>query len=339
MQIRAIPALRLLDWVHEFDSVPAPSRKWAWIQREEQLAFAPLWRTNYLYRGQARHYTPCRASICRDVRSGSETLAEIDRNDALTVLRRLVVARWFCSELNNHPFFQLATERQWYVDPLAIAQHYGVPTGYLDLTGALDVAVFFATCTFDGAKWTPATDGEGILYRLDWDLAQVKAKGRGEEIDLSPFSRPHMQWAWTFTLALADFETMPGLSAVVFEHHRAVGEAMLRRFDGGVRIFPPDPLAGIAIRACSSQRVPRKFVSSVAEDAAAQLAEPAESIMRAMVVRNQFEATDDTLSLWSGEIADDVSVWREEIARFEADVARNTILFLVKKEPEREEAG
>lgn len=36
-----------------------------------------------------------------------------------------------------------------------LAQHYGLETGWLDITSNFNVALFFATCTYDNGKWRP----------------------------------------------------------------------------------------------------------------------------------------------------------------------------------------
>lgn len=339
MQIARIPARRLLEWLDVFDSCDHSYRKWAWIDKDNQRAFAPLHPTPHLYRGQVKRYAPCRSSICRDIRSIGASFAEFERDDAFVVLRRLAVSHWFVDELKMHPFFQMAKTNQWYINPLAIAQHYGVPTAYLDLTEALDVAMFFATCKFDGTKWIPATEGEGILYRMDWDSAPRALKRRGEAIGFQPFTRPYEQWAWTLTLTIQDFEEMD-VHATIFEHCPSVGETMLRRFAGGERLFPPDPLAVVADRAVNAVTIPRKFVLSAAQDAAEELREIPDRIMEEMLQRNMLSVTDDHLTLWRPEeIAEAQTVSLAEIARYEDDIARSTVLFLVKKDIERENAG
>lgn len=38
-----------------------------------------------------------------------------------------------------------------------LAQHYGLETGWLDVTSNFNVALFFATCTYDNGSWRPLT--------------------------------------------------------------------------------------------------------------------------------------------------------------------------------------
>jgi hypothetical protein len=58
----------------------------------------------------------------------------------------LIRADWFCSELKYHPVFEYAAQQHLHFDAMALAQRYGLPTGYVDITKSLEIALLFATC-------------------------------------------------------------------------------------------------------------------------------------------------------------------------------------------------
>jgi hypothetical protein len=287
----------------------------------------PLHPTDYLYRGQTRRYSPCQSSISRDINTSERSRLEL--------VRRLAIARWFIKGLDQHPVFQWASSYGLHIDRLSIAQHYGVATGYIDLSEAIEVAVFFATCFFNGRSWMPATDGEGILYRIDWSSAPTSLSSRAEPISLQPFARPHQQWAWTLELGIGeDFEQLPGLEAAVFEHREDVGREMLRRFHDGADLYPHDPISSLAARARSARQIPVEFLrSAIADvkdrgdlsvDAAAEIALEA-------VAQQQLTADETPASLWNPEdLSEAQTAWQTELPEFVKRQWESLTVLLVK---------
>jgi hypothetical protein len=107
-------------------------------------------------------------------------------------------------------------EAPLFVDHVAIAQHYGLRTGLLDLTESVNVAAFFATNELlrDG-RWVPATDGWGVIYRLSVPRSRSPQEAEKDlewmsPIGYQPFPRPNEQWAWAYELGITqDFWTLP----------------------------------------------------------------------------------------------------------------------------------
>lgn len=183
------------------------------------------------------------------------------------LLARLIRADWFCALLKQHPVLKWANEERLFIDRMALAQHYGIPTGYVDLTESLEIAVFFATCEFRDNAWQPCEEGTGILYRLDWHRTDPAIRDRARPIGLQPFARPRQQWAWTLELLLGeDVEDLPAIEAVQFEHRRRVGEQVLALVGGGVGVLPPDPIADWAEEARRSTTLPKVTAAEMIED-------------------------------------------------------------------------
>jgi hypothetical protein len=184
------------------------------------------------------------------------------------LLRGLALNNWFRDELAKHPMMRWVNSQHITIDVAAIAQHYGIPTGYMDASESFEVSAFFATCRFDpaSASWEPMADGEGVMYRLHLEAVEERASA----ICYQPFPRPSQQWAWTVELRLGeDFLQAPKLQGFRFEHDPSVGERFLQRFCGGPGLLPPDPTARLALAMSSAQEIPLVNV----EEAEAQLSE------------------------------------------------------------------
>ena len=82
------------------------------------------------------------------------------------------------------------------VDKIALAQHYELDTGYLDLSHDFDVAAFFATCYRRGAEWQPQIDGIGIAYRIELSRIPHGPLKFAQAVGLQPLPRPEQQRAW-----------------------------------------------------------------------------------------------------------------------------------------------
>jgi hypothetical protein len=119
-----------------------------------------------LYRGQTAIHLPFLPAIGRLLSGRSAVLSEMPTNDQAQIILAVAQAWWFARELEHHPVTTHAVDQRLKLDRIGMAQHYGIPTGYLDLTHNLNVATFFATCCErpDG-QWEPARSGVGVVYR------------------------------------------------------------------------------------------------------------------------------------------------------------------------------
>lgn len=224
-------------------------------------------RPEVLYRGQNRVYDPCWPSICRGFSNISAVPKDLAIVDRARLLRGLALNSWFAQEFNLHPMMQWALSVNLEVNRGAIAQHYGIPTGYMDASESFGVSAFFATCTYSADHgWTPADSGEGVMYRLN-----VEALGdRARPIAYQPLPRPTRQWAWTIELLLGeDFVQAPMLQQLRFDHDALVGEAILNMNGGGEALLPSDPTARLASTMCIATEIPIEHI----EAAEAQLSD------------------------------------------------------------------
>jgi len=216
-----------------------------------------------LYRGQNKRHFPLLPSIARGLRS--QDIAEIWRcshSDQAAIVLRLAQSWWFSLELSKHPISNAAAQQKLDLDAIAVAQHYGIPTGYLDLTDDFCVAAFFATCRHVSMRWEPMNSGMGIVYRST--LKSLSSPfGRFVPLGPQPLPRPSEQCAWVTELPLChSFEWWPDVASLRFEHDRAVGEYFLKMFEGGEKLFPKDPLAEIAAEILSCREIPTDIVDA-----------------------------------------------------------------------------
>lgn len=212
---------------------------------------------SYLYRGQTARHFPMLPSIARGLDSHDIVqLWASSISDQAKIVLRLAQSWWFAQELARHPISTHARNQHLSLDEIGLAQHYGIPTGYLDLTDDFDVSAFFATCRPTSCGWEPVSTGIGVIYRVN---LRTLANPFGEYTPLGPqrLPRPAEQCAWVAELPLChSFEGWPGVDVLQFHHDRLVAEHFLAMFGGGEQLFPPDPLADVSAQILACGELP-----------------------------------------------------------------------------------
>jgi hypothetical protein len=252
-------------------------REQVWYGYQDGDSWGAIPFVNALFRGQNKRHGSMLPSIARGLESTTgDQLWEKPPLDQARIILRLAQSWWFAREIDYHPISAHAAEQKLKLDRIALAQHYGIPTGYLDLTDDFNVAGFFAACrpckSSDG--WEPVEEGVGIIYRVDLDGAGLDNPfGRYMPIGPQILPRPTEQCGWVTELPLVpSFDGWPGVMQMQFHQERAIGEHFLDLFHGGWGLFPPDPLADVANEIMACQEVPSVFIEegikSFAEDPA-----------------------------------------------------------------------
>jgi hypothetical protein len=220
---------------------------------------------SHLFRGQNKRYFPVLPSIARGLSKVAAQLRQMPPSDQAQIVLRLAQSWWFARELDHHPIADHAASHKLILNRLGLAQHYGIPTGYLDLTDDFNVGAFFATCRETPRGWEPVDEGAGILYRVDLKTLD-NPFGRYEPLGPQLLPRPSDQCAWATELPIIhSFEGWPDVTMMRFNQQRSIGEYFLRTFDGGKGLFPPDPLADVAQEILGSREVPTLLVESAIE--------------------------------------------------------------------------
>ncbi|WP_175241145.1 MULTISPECIES: FRG domain-containing protein [Burkholderia cepacia complex] len=238
---------------------------WYWYE-EGDLGGAIPFSVSTLYRGQNAHHTPMLPSIGRGLQSHDiEKIHQGSIADQARIIFRVAQAWWFSRELTHHPISHHAAGQRLDLDPIALAQHYGIPTGYLDLSDDFNVSAFFATCHETKDGWKPVEAGVGVMYRVHLRKLQPPFDNY-IPLGPQPLPRPSEQCAWVTALPFChSFEGWPGVELLPFEHDRHVGQHFLEMFEGGERLFPPDPLADVAAEILACGEIPSDIVEAALE--------------------------------------------------------------------------
>ncbi|MDF0727077.1 FRG domain-containing protein [Cytobacillus sp. S13-E01] len=153
----------------------------------------------------------------------------------------------------------------------ALAQHYGLETYWLDITNDFNVALFFATCYYDGIekRWKPLTKEMieksestkyGMIFHIpQWQISTKsmfnvagKYSSNDEEkilindvlpIGFQPFMRCHMQHGYGIRMVdefpLQEDSTFEKLR---FRHSEKLSKEIYERMDQGRLIYPHEGL-------------------------------------------------------------------------------------------------
>lgn len=234
--------------------------RWSFAHRDanpEELVIYPDNPSPILFRGQNRRFEPCHATITRGLRKCPRNIGGLPTAEQAAVILNLVKVQWFAECLRETPAFHWMEQQKIYLDETAVAQHYGLPTGYIDLSQSFDVSAFFACCEYNKhhQKWSPVGSGEGVVYVLDQRLLPL---GMGPKpICMQPFPRPSEQWGWVHELTLGDdFDSQPYVKKFIFKQNLQASQRVFEKFDRGGALFPPDPLATVADKILASSQVP-----------------------------------------------------------------------------------
>ena len=261
--MRIVPASLLLEISDDYLNHRARREaSWYGYTNGETWGAIPF-AVRTLYRGQNSHYTPLLPSIARGLKSTNiSELWKSPISDQAKILFRIAQSWWFSRELHRHPISNHAAKNGLDLDPIALAQHYGIPTGYIDLTDDFTVSAFFATCRQTSGGWESIDSGEGVIYRVKLDNLQSPF-GRYEPLGPQKLPRPSEQCAWVTELPLChSFEGWPGVDVLTFEQDRRIGEHFLKMYEGGNRLFPPDPLADVSKEILLCGEIPADLMES-----------------------------------------------------------------------------
>ena len=155
----------------------------------------------------------------------------------------------------------------------SLAQHYGLETNWLDITNDFKVALFFASCYFDGKEWRPLTRARteensntqyGVLFHVPSKIAS-RAMGFATTlhedfldgkprpflnnenviypIGFQPFMRCSMQSGYGIYMRKElPLQEDPSFEKLVFHHSESLSEKVFEAMDGGKKIYPHEGL-------------------------------------------------------------------------------------------------
>jgi len=195
-----------------------------------------------LYRGQNRDFSKCVPSLYR--------VPEGYSKEEWEVISRVRTAE-FMFVLIHHPVVQ-DLQRMIVVDLVPLAQHYGFPTEYMDITNNKWVAAFFAVTQFCNDKYEPVdehyNDGVGALYvsspSKDPAIQQFWMTDKLQVLGFQYFARPTKQYSMVFRMGEdEDFNQYPAWNKILFRHDKKASDIVYQMSWRQNRWFPFDALS------------------------------------------------------------------------------------------------
>ena len=214
------------------------------------------------YRGQSIFHDRCLPSLYRATPSRSEI--------ASNRIKTCEFVRLLCT----HPVFN-GVRRNLQVDYIALAQHYGLNTEYLDITNSKWVAAFFASTRYDQNTDTYSPvgrefhNGYGVMY-ISKDIVKCDLRDRFFErngtIGYQYFERPTKQSSFGYRMeAGEDFNESPYFDKVLFRHDVDASTIVFNMSYRQNRFIPKDTLSKLARQISSSSEVTRAALSMCRE--------------------------------------------------------------------------
>lgn len=240
-------------------------REIMWKSYQGTKLLIPDPQPSYLFRGQYSVHRPSRASLFRDLRwSETGDVDDLSLSDKSRLVASLSQTYWFTAELESHYFYQDLKSKDWPLDAIGLAQHYGLPTHYIDWTTSFSVAAFFATNRYSEEGWEPVSDDGGVIYMLNlgwWVERGLHPYNAVKPLGTSCLPRPIEQHAWySDAEPHIDYSSQPCINAFEFTHDVEVSRHYNDHFDCGHKLFPPDPAAYVAERIQRSGQLMPEFV-------------------------------------------------------------------------------
>lgn len=217
------------------------------------------------YRGQTQEYESCLSTLDR-IQSDHELFAALCRS---TYFKQALEYHPAITQLKSAAFdvgAENAKPLPIGIDLDGIAQHYGLPTQYLDITSNFSVASFFSTQRWDNKakRFEPMrmVPPPGVIYVLHPDALLGYQGGEGfpyKPVGWQPFPRPEQQRANAVCMGTGeDFAKSLPVDIFYFQHSRNQSKRIYEEFDGGDKLFPADGLADFAESVQSKNSFPQR---------------------------------------------------------------------------------
>lgn len=207
------------------------------------------------YRGQSSYYVPCKSSLFR--LSHSERLSNEDE-----IIANRIKTCEFILLLKSHPIYSYLCQNIT-GNPIALAQHYGFATEYLDITNSKWVAAFFASTRYDWETDTYFPVGReygfGVMYiSKDWKSGNLPDSffAKNGVIGYQYFERPTKQSSFGFAMTKEeDFNNCEYFDKVFFKHDIVASNIVFDMSYQQKRFIPRDSLSRLARTIQNSEEV------------------------------------------------------------------------------------
>lgn len=293
-------------------------------QNRSIVRLMPMSQSPFRYfRGQSRYYAPCQPSLYRRKRDGSyPTEEEI-------AAHRIKICE-FAQLLQTHPVYCQVAQNVM-ANPVALAQHYGIETEFLDITNSKWVAAFFASTQYDRASdsYRPVgrdyEEGYGVMYiSKDFGMENLPDEffDRNGVIGYQYFDRPTRQSSFGYGMELGeDFNESPLFDKVFFRHDLEASTIVFDMSYRQNRFIPKDTLSKLARQIRESKEVSRAAIT-MCRGAYYQYETP--RFLEDVCVWNHWTIREDNAPI--AEFGEDVIAadWREWMEFKKADIESRT---------------
>ena len=199
----------------------------------------------FLFRGETEFHDPCKPSLFRDA-------------EKTYFLDPLIYGHEMFLLILSHPLVQLLDMGvllnkhlvRFEMNLYGLTQHYYNKTSLLDLTSDIDVALFFATHSYDWERdsYSPLIDEShepGVLYYYDLDCeTDFSFTSRLSTIGLQVFPRSGRQKGFLYACESdVNFNHLRQVYAVRFKHNAEIAQEISDKMrEEGRQLFPHDIL-------------------------------------------------------------------------------------------------
>jgi hypothetical protein len=193
-----------------------------------------------LMRGESSYHSDSHPSLFRPQKKMSK--------EDFIVISRLRAAEFIAIMKKHRVVQELAQICE--IEYMAIAQHYGFATEYMDITNEKWVAAFFACTKYQNSNYVPYVPSDkpeiGVLYIGEQSNQQtypVNVRALGFHY----FERPTRQNALVYHMKESDnFDANSFFKRIVFRHDKAASDFVFKMSYNQMRYFPNDDWSLIA---------------------------------------------------------------------------------------------
>lgn len=276
------------------------------------------------YRGQSSYHDPCLATIFRGKKEGEEPSDE-------DVIARLIKVCEFVLLLRKHPVYMMVAQNTM-VNSVALAQHYGLSTEYLDITNSKWVAAFFASTGYnwESDEYYPVGrdygEGFGVMYiSKDFikDNLPEEFFDKNVVIGYQYFTRPTKQSSFGYGMTWGEnFNECPYFEEVFFRHDMEASKVIFDMAYRQNRFIPKDKVAKLAREIQVSDEVTRDAVKLCMEQ---YCYDRSMAFMDAVCKKQGWKIREDNNPIAAFEEADLAADWKEWIEYGKADIEARTL--------------
>src|SRR5690625_3890802 len=212
-------------------------------------------KTNWYFRGERICYPTSQPTFVRSLYDKSEEeklILEFMKNVKIIEFNYILSYFDHYKEFKNMRLqFPPKVDTSISVLTSCIAQHYGLNTNWLDITGDLNAALFFACCKNENGKWMPLNEEDvqqnpyGRLFRKQDDIQWIDYEVF--PIGFQPFMRCHMQHGYGIWMN-EDMDLTSNNSQfeiLTLQHSVSLSEYIFEKMDEGRKVYPHEGLSFI----------------------------------------------------------------------------------------------